>query len=467
MSKRKLDSLYDTPGTSDPYDTDVEGGRSRPQLYTNPEGEPFVNLGDSESNEWYNRMNPEEEQRMDTEERALVEQSGNRAGMKRKADGADLLAPAHRRFLQGQLHKFVQRYCLVMYTFGQSAKLIDTGTAYLASPLYVFNPAHLGQYVTPAQLTWINTLKTGGFNAFVRNIKGCLKFAGINAPFVTETTTQNATNSQLTAVGMRGSGLERIAPVYQGTADIAETTAVLNNWTVHGQNEGFDWQANSNSSGTFTTTAWSSATRNADRNFIEYTTTGCVKTNASATTLSNIAQIGKCMQAIDLTSSQGPLVEWDHDMHDCAVAVNPYNGNLGLVANAKASIAPDVLIALPSAAGTNAISANGADSSIGDPTANMYLSHYNVYKIGATESRHQELPPKEYLQLVPAPTINPDNTQDFYVMGVLDVEMSIEIERDGLFTSGGTRADKTMYVKKSKFLGDSQVHAHGNPATAV
>lgn len=388
-------------------------------------------------------------------------------GVKRKNEGADLLASSHRRFLQGTLQKFCQRYCIVMYSFGQMAKMIDTGTAYIASPLYVFNPAHLGQYLTPSQLTWLNGLDTGGFNTFVRKIKGSLKFAGINAPFVTETTTQNATNSQLTAVGMRGTGLERIAPVYQGTATINETSATLTDWTIHGANAGFDWQSNQNSSGTFSTTAWAAASKNADRNFIEYTTTGCVKSNASTTVLSNIAQIGRSMQVVDLTSSQGEMLAWDHDMDCCAIGVNAFNGNLGLVDNAKASVSPDTQIALTSSTGTNALSLNPADSSVGDATANMYLSHHNVYKIGASETRHQELPPKEYLQLVPAPTINPAITQDFYIMGVLDVEMTIELQRDNMFVSSGTRADKTMYVKKSKFLGDSQVHMHGNCASTV
>jgi hypothetical protein len=371
------------------------------------------------------------------------------------------------RILRGNVHGFKQRYMLTMYTFGAECKRDGTTSGvWIASPLYVFNPAHLAQYTNDKDIEWLNSFKGQGVSVFVENIRGTIRMAGINAPFITSGDGQAATNSQSTLIGMTGSGLERLAPVIQGQVDIAQTTAKLTSWEKDAQNAGFDWQGKQQpktvGATPITADAWAPVEGMADRNFVEYTTTACTRAIYDSTTTSTAdsnPQVGNIMQPFIGSNAQGDICGWDIDMNECALALAPIKAN-GVAGGLKVGINADVLAQMQTANGAAAISVNAATTSDQSITKNFYMSHHNVYRVGATTPTHQELPPKEYIQLVPPPTTNPTLIQDLYIQCVLDVEMDVRMEQDRL-TLNRTQNASHSYLPKTRFGGDSQCHYNG------
>lgn len=417
-----------------------------------------------------------EAEEMDTTERMDGTEAAGPSSVKRAKGGTgkDMSLGSPRDFIsRGNVEKFTKRYFLTLDTFGQVAKLaVSTAgkeSAWLASPLYVFNPNHVDQYLDSGEASFINQLKEGGCNVFADNVKGVLSLAGINAPFVTNTTNQAATNSNITLIGMTGTGLERLTTLIQGKATIADTTATLTDWTPHGKSAGYDYQGAQRLKPTaaLTDTAWTATSGGADRNFVQYDCVGCTRFKPNGTNTTDItAKIGKMMQPFDITSSEGNIIDWDIDYDDCAVACATYPSNHHFVNNTAVTIGVD-----PTAKITSPDNGGAPVALTAATTANQvlgfgaHLSHRNVYRAGQVGFSAQELPAKKYVQLVPPPTTVQTTAQDLFIQCILDVEMSIRIERDSTWGNGLVGSNKHLLLPKTQFYGDSQSMFNGNCAT--
>lgn len=384
------------------------------------------------------------------------------------SSGADTLAIPRNRILRANLHTFTQRYCLLLSTFAMAIKETSTaGVVWVAKPLYTFNPAHLGQYITAQDLIWLTSQAASGATVLCDKLKGSLKFVGLNSPFVTQAADQASTNSSVTLLGMTGTGLERIAAVYQGQATIDDTTATLTSWDLDAATGGYDWQSRQipTAVADITTTSWTKANDGADSNFVDYTCTSAVRCSKSTRDATDYPNLGKCMKPIDLTSSQGEIAGWEHKMSNCAIAIPNIATKLQLVSNLRVTCGKDNLIALPTTAGAAALAQRSATTSTPAVTKNMYLSHNNVYRLGQEGDCPQVMPTKTYVQLVPPPTVSAALTQDIFLQVILDVDMDVLIERDSMYNTASVFSDKSSYVAKTSFLGDSQCSYNGNPAS--
>lgn len=407
----------------------------------------------------------------DTTDRMDVDGSSTSGGAPgtSSSSGADTLAIPRNRILRANLHTFTQRYCLLLSTFAMAIKELGSaaGLVYVAKPLYTFNPAHLAQYVTPLDVAWLTSQGTNGAAVFVESIKGAVRFVGLNSPFVTQTADQASTNSSVTLLGMTGSGLERVASVLQGQATIDDTTATLTGWALDGQNVGYDFHSRQipTAVSDISATAWTKANDGADSNFVDYTCTSVIKCTKATRDATDYPNLGRSMKPIDLTSSQGDITGWHHEMQDCALVIPAVASTLAMVTNTKVAIANDNLISIPTTAGAAAVSQRAATTATQALVKDMYMSHNNVYRLGDNGPTHQELPPKTYLQLVPPPTVSANLTQDIFVQVILDVDMDVRIERDSMYNTAKTYSSKSTYVYKNKFLGDSQACFNGNCAS--
>ena len=418
---------------------------------------------------FFQEMDPEA--RMASEATMDVDDADNKDSTNRgQSDGADVLALPRNRLLRANLHTFTQRYCLLLSTFAMAVKEVaaSANIVWVAKPLFTFNPAHLGQYTTPQDLTWLISQGTNGAAVLVNKLSGSLKFVGLNSPFVTQSADQASTNSSVTLLGMTGVGLERVSALYQGQATIADTTATLEGWAQDTVNGGYDWQSKQTPTAVadISATTWTKTMDGADSNFVDYTCTSSLKCSKSTRDATDYPNLGKCMKPIDLTSSQGEIAGWKHKMSNCAIAIPNIATQLQLASNTRVSCGKDHLIALPSSDGNAALALRSATTSTPSVTKHMYLSHNNVYRLGMQGDCPQVLPPKTYVQLIPPPTVSATTTQDIFLQVILDVEMDVLIERDSMYNTANVFSDKSSYVAKSSFLGDSQSSFNGNPASS-
>lgn len=387
-------------------------------------------------------------------------------GTKRASGEETVLGSPMKRIMRAADMCFTNRYHLLLYVFKPAAKKLGAnGPTMVASPLYTFNPGHVGQYLSLQDLGFINNLSNGGAAVFVNNIKGSVKMVGINAPFVANTEGQAATNSGAILAASTGTGLERMHEMIQGQVTIDDTTTKVTNWVKDNQNSGYDWQSKLEitTANNLNDTVWQEVTTMADRNFVEYT---CTSNTLNASQLNEVISeplLGRAMSPMLITDAKGEIISWDHDMNMCALSVPDLLNTNMQVDNLKASIATDQLISTTAGTVSNVAGLLQSPS----PNKNMYLSHHNVYQMGDVGCKHQELPPKEYLQLVPPPTITQGSIQDMFVQVILDVEMSVRIERDRIMLNNKLQGNRLSYICKPKFLGDSQSHYNGNCATSA
>ena len=334
---------------------------------------------------------------------------------------------------------FNARMFLTMYVFkpvigaitvpGSSQGLIAQAH-FALFPCYTFNVGNLGLYCDKAAMTRITALFSGDMLVRVKNIAGSLKSIGVTAPFVTAADGQSSTNSQLTATGLVGYGLERKTNMLEGTVTLHNTTP-----TVTGFNATEKYWADSyippiNVGGT--DKMKDLETQNASCQFKEYTTVSALydilEGNPSAPSVSAQVNYTKAMTSVDLTESQGEILAWNHEMKNCFLhVVSKYDRfpYLNIAPNSRFdSDATGIAIAGYAKANDDGFHLNEIT---GIPAAELhYLTHNNAVKVGTAGAVHQVLPPKAYLQLVPPPTINPNNIQDYFVSTTLDTEIVIE-----------------------------------------
>ena len=332
---------------------------------------------------------------------------------------------------------FNARMFLTMYVFKPTLgalaiedHLMPAQIHFALFPCYTFNVGNLGLYCDKAAISRINALMGGDMLVRVKNIAGSLKSMGVTAPFVTASDGQSSTNSQLTATGLVGYGLERKTNMLEGTVTLNNTTPSVTEFkdthvywadsyippvNIGAKNRMKDIE-----------------TQNAFCQFKEYSTVSAIYdiANFDTDTPNVSAQVNytKAMTSVDLTESQGEILAWNHEMQNCFLhVVNKYDRAPCL------NIAPNYRIDVDEygkAVGNPVLSKDEGFYSLnvnGIPAAERhYLTHNNAVKVGTAGAVHQVLPPKAYLQLVPPPTINPNNIQDYFVSTTLDTEIVIE-----------------------------------------
>lgn len=409
---------------------------------------------------------------------------GHTRGSAGTGHGADVIArPIMRNTQKMEDLNYRMRWNLVLYTFGMCSKTISTTAAWLLQSMYVFNPAHLGQYVTPEDLQTLNGLASFGWQLKVENITGSLKLIGINAPYIQGGADQTATNSQVTLMGYKKRGLERQMPMYQGQCTTTDVSAQLTAWDIDAQNGGYNWHrailpAPQTGNISATVGAITQLVNGADSNLVEYTTTAGTISPTNGTQFTGTGLKGSDMDIIKITDSEGTITSWNHNMKNCYLSTQRLNRAGTLVSEASITIGQDILASLPNPPATSATGLqNVAPISLRKATnpqtqatltQHVYMAHNNVYESGSSDNAPLELPEKEYLLLVPPPTYDPTKPQDLYMQVVLDTTMRVSVMKDHI-NSGQQGTQRNGYYKmpKSKFFGDSNVWFHGNPATSI
>lgn len=407
-------------------------------------------------------------------------------------DGSMVIARPINRYLDASTFTFNLRYFFTMSTFQEMQTGYGTGDkAYVNQlrPLYTFSPAVLGQYLTRADFATLSMFGQAGFNVRIEHIKGSLHYMGLNATFLTQAE-PTATNSQISMSALRGSGLERIVPVTEGTITIDNATATPTAFTSAisvGGNEDvgvgcfnfMEAQISRPVTGNITS-ALTAMKGGANCNFVDYNQVSAVRcaaveANGIYETL-NEPLIGQEMTTVDMTESEGLILDWNLKMNECYFSTQRYAGITGF-ATAKATTSADHLINLPKDVGAAVVSHRPASTT--DRTMSQFtlLAHNNCTTIGDIGDKCFEIPPKEYLLLVPPPLRgNVNTTQNIYLQCSLDTEMTVTLNKDHINTFGmkvsgdfghQTSRNKHLRIPKDQFIGSRQVFFNGNPAEAT
>ena len=361
---------------------------------------------------------------------------------------------------------FNARMFLTMYVFKPVLGALDVSSLFQLHlalfPCYTFNVGNLGLYCDKAAISRIVALMGGDMLVRVKNISGSLKTIGVTAPFVTEAANQSSTNAQVTATALVGYGLERKTNMLEGTVAISSTSTSVSTFKDTEVYWADSYIPPVNVGGVNKMKAID--TQTASCQFKEYTTVSASYDilDASSSTPSVSAQVNytKHMTSVDLTESQGEILAWNHEMQNCFLqVVNKYDRYPQL------NLAPNFHLEVDEKGGTYLPSVKEGGFHTGHvngiPAAEQhYLTHNNAAKVGTAGAVHQILPPKAYLQLVPPPTINPTNIQDYFVSTTLDTE--IVIEAFGSSTLPNFIEDDYSFIFREKYKGYRNAVADGS-----
>lgn len=358
---------------------------------------------------------------------------------------------------------FNARMFFTMYVFdpcyGLSEQVGSGTTGVVVFPNYVFNTGNLGMYLDPTARDKVAGIMGANLNVQVKNISGSLKSIGVSAPFVAGGTNQAATNSQITATGLVGHGLERITEMVEGRITISPETTTPTDFRAAPTTT--TWWANTQK--VVPATPNSINLLNGDRivptaQFVEYLNVAgqiCPK-NGSENEIVVDVNYTKQMASVDLTESQGEILAWDYDMQDSFLATKSFSNLSNTI---QFNTAPDIKYGRNSTGGgllvttlPNFFTLSQFETFIND--ANIpafYITNNNADPVGVAGARHQTLPPKAYLQLVPPPTINPSTIQDFFLNTVLDT--TIVISAFGSSVANDNFTHEYAYIPKDTFTG--------------
>nr|QTE04026.1 MAG: hypothetical protein [Cygnus columbianus parvoviridae sp.] len=358
---------------------------------------------------------------------------------------------------------FNARMFFTMYVFdpcfGLSEQVGSGTTGVIVFPNYVFNTGNLSMYLDPTARDKIVGIMGANLNVQVKNISGSLKSVGVSAPFVAGGTDQAATNSQITATGLVGHGLERVTELIEGRITISNETTTPTNFRASPTTT--TWWANTQK--VLNTTPNAINVLNGDKliptaQYVEYLNVAgqiCPK-NGSENQIVADVNYTKQMASIDLTESQGEILAWDYDMHDSFLATKSISD---LSKSIQFNTAPDVKYArngegagLITSTFPNFFQLSQFQNHLNDASISaFYITNNNADPVGVAGARHQTLPPKAYLQLVPPPTINPNTIQDFFLNTVLDT--TIVISAFGSSVANDNFTHEYVYVPKTTFTG--------------
>ncbi|EFX61413.1 hypothetical protein DAPPUDRAFT_339704, partial [Daphnia pulex] len=206
------------------------------------------------------------------------------------------------------------------------------------APNYSWDTGNLGMYMTDRLIQEIrrhvDNPTNGRNNVFVSNVKGCVMYTGLNAPFITGTTDQAATNSGVAAVSLVGKDLDKSNKVYYGNVTLDRSGGGLpvptrlnierQEWDTAGNltshSNPCDWKTFRQYRvpaipGSLTETVGDFVSEGCDISHEWYNRIGCVSQavqyNTTATQNVEFPPIADKMTEVDITESQGKLFEWD------------------------------------------------------------------------------------------------------------------------------------------------------------
>lgn len=356
---------------------------------------------------------------------------------------------------------FNARMFLTMYVFepicGISNQTGSSSVPIAVWPMYTFNVGNLGFYIDSYARLRLSQILQSNLNIRVKNIKGSLKTVGITAPFVTAADGQSSTNSQLTATALVGHGLERLTGLVEGNITIPSSGTIRpTKFESPLEGDGKWWAKTAVAQTGITTnnTIFPLTERVGSCQFKEYDRVSAnVVNNPISLEVETENNCTKHMTSIDLTQSQGEILSWDYQMHDSFLGVKSFSTVQNQL---QFDCAPDFAY-LKDNASTIAQVPNFR--STGDQVGfldsskinKFFMTNYNADYAGAGGARHQTLPPKAYLQLVPPPTIDETKIQDFFVSTVLDTELVLNASGSSIGPDALT--DDYVYIPKNTFTG--------------
>lgn len=372
---------------------------------------------------------------------------------------------------------FNARMFLTMYVFDPICGISsDSGTkaGIVVYPLYCFNTGNAGLYFDSIARDKLQSLVSSDINIRVKNISGSLKSIGVSAPFIAGGTNQAATNSQITATGLVGHGLERMTELVEGRITLANDSPTATGFTGRGYTS--TWWANTrhiiSNIDEKAAIRMTSDKMNPTAQFVEYKNVAgqLIKFKDRTTEPEAPNQLiidsnyTKQMTSIDLTESQGEILAWNYDMNDSFLSLQTLFNQYfkGRMFNT----APDFKYSFPPTT-TPTVTATTpdfwgkgySDYLSEDNLRNFWITNNNADPVGVAGARHQTLPPKAYLQLVPPPTINPTAIQDFFINTVLDTTIVIDAFGSSVAADGYTH--DYAYVPKVTFTGYRQSYLDG------
>nr|QTE03773.1 MAG: hypothetical protein [Cygnus columbianus parvoviridae sp.] len=382
---------------------------------------------------------------------------------------------------------FNARMFLTMYVFDPICGISSHSghkAGIVVFPLYCFNTGNAGIYFDSVARDKIHALTASDVNIRVQNISGSLKSIGVSAPFIAGGTNQAATNSQITATGLVGHGLERMTEMVEGRINISNDTPTATGFTSNVTTS--SWWANTRHRFTNITEnaviRMTSEQMNPTAQFVEYRNVAGQILNfrdaepsppAPAPVQNQLvvdSNYTKQMTSIDLTESQGEILAWNYDMNDSFLALKSLRPQFDVPQSFNT--APDFKYSFPSSGNAVVVTNPLMPYSYQYPgylsegnIQNFWITNNNADPVGAAGARHQTLPPKAYLQLVPPPTINPTAIQDFFVNTVLDTTIVIDAFGSSVAANGFTH--DYSYIPKETFRGFRQSFLDGGKFVAV
>nr|QTE04029.1 MAG: hypothetical protein [Cygnus columbianus parvoviridae sp.] len=372
---------------------------------------------------------------------------------------------------------FNARMFLTMYVFDPICGISNRNgkkAGIVVFPLYCFNTGNAGLYLDSVARDKVQALVASDVNIRVKNISGSLKSIGVSAPFIAGGTNQAATNSQITATGLVGHGLERITEMAEGRVTLSNDAPSATGFISRGDTSTW-WAKTRHVITNITENAVIRLTAdnlNPTAQFVEYkNVAGQMILYKDATTTPEApnqlivdSNYTKQMTSIDLTESEGEILAWNYDMHDSFLSLKTlfnqyYKGR-------SFNTAPDFKYSFPENSAAVSVTnplISRQDVFAGhlseDNIRNFWITNNNADPVGVAGARHQTLPPKAYLQLVPPPTINPTAIQDFFVNTVLDTTIVINAFGSSVAADGYTH--DYSYIPKETFTGFRQSFMDG------
>ena len=359
-------------------------------------------------------------------------ESNASAASGRAANGSGTVLSLPRQMGIGKgIYRFSSRQFFTLYTF--NTWFARGAWSILGLPMYVFNTSVVGHYLDSRAMDLLHGLVALTSNCRVLNVSGTLSAVGVNAPFVAQTEQQTATNSQLTLTALVARGLERAFPIAEGTAELATLTPEVTKWgtadTVHYSDS---YEILNTNLGLNKITQVKTEEAHSVGGFQEYKATaamiGPTTTDEKQVIASN--NIPKHMKLFDATQAQGELFSWNHDMEDSFLHVAKHN----VVRNQFVGLQPDHRMESATTGTSIGYAEAGPNYNITETLlpnestkSQWYLTHNNAYKVGSSLPKHQHLLPKEYVYIVPPPTVSNKLIQDAYISTVMDAEIVVEI----------------------------------------
>ena len=208
-------------------------------------------------------------------------------------------------------------------------------------PNYSFDTGDRGMYMQDRLINEIRrhcdptiNPQFGRNNCFIERAKGNVKLVGINAPFISSTTDQAATNSGVTLTAMVGKDLHERTKIWYGEMDITRSGSGLPTPTVLNINQNqyladgslnrlqyhTDWKTYRQFqipklTASTTVQVGDFNSQSTDTSYQWYRHVGCpsqiVPFTTKDSTQIEFPPISDMMHEIDLTESQGELFSWD------------------------------------------------------------------------------------------------------------------------------------------------------------